>query len=70
MSDPEEEPTREDSAYAYLFAFLKRYGFFIAVATPILVLSPFVKGEGFVLLVALAWLGEAVVYAAARRRGR
>ncbi|MEP6639393.1 MAG: hypothetical protein ABJC39_08595 [Chloroflexota bacterium] len=70
MADPPERPTREDAVDASLFAFLKRYGLFIAIGAPLIILSPVVKGGVFVLVVALMWLGEAIVYAAVRRRGR
>jgi hypothetical protein len=70
MTDPHDEPTREDAVYARLFAFLTRYGFFIAIAAPLLLLSPFVTGGAFILLVALIWLGEAIVYASVQRRRR
>jgi hypothetical protein len=70
MTDPQDKPTREDVAYARLFALLRRYGFFIAVAAPLLLLSPFVTGGAFILLVALIGLGEAIVYASMQRRRR
>jgi hypothetical protein len=70
MTDPQDEPTREDTVYAGLFALIRRYGFFIAIVAPLLLVSPFVKGEAFVLVVATIWLVEAIVYAGALRRSR
>jgi hypothetical protein len=68
MTDPDEEPTGEDAVYASLFAFVRKNAFLIALIAPPLLLSLLVKGEGVVLLVMLAYLGEAIVYAAVRRR--
>lgn len=70
MTDPPERQTREDAVYASLFAFLKRYGFFIAVVAPPFLLTPVVEGPAFVLIVATIWLGEAIVYAAVRRKAQ
>jgi hypothetical protein len=70
LTDPQDKPTREDSAYASRFGFLRRNGFLIALVAPLFLLSLVVKGPEFILLVAVIWLGEAIVYAAVQRRRR
>ena len=51
-----------------MFALLRRIGFFLAVAIPVLVASSVVKGGAYILLIAAIWLAEAIVYTAVRRR--
>jgi hypothetical protein len=59
---------REDSMYATLAAFLRRYGVWIALLAPLAFISIVPMGSAGVLLVVLVYLGEAIVYAAARSR--
>ena len=59
---------REDSAYATIAAFLRRYGLWIALLAPLAIISIVPLGEASVLFVVVIYLGEAIVYAAVRRR--
>jgi len=60
--------TREDSLYETIAAFLRRYGLWIALLAPLAIISIVPMGQAGVLLVVLTYLGEAIVYAAARGR--
>jgi len=70
MTDQGEEPTREEAFYAAATAFLRRHGFLIAVAAPVVFVSLLPVGTAAPLIVLLAYLGEAIVYGAIRRARR
>ena len=59
---------REDSTYATIGAFLRRYVVHIALLAPLALISVVPMGPAGVLLVVLIYLGEAIVYAAVRSR--
>lgn len=60
MSDPDDEPTREDALYASLFGHLSNlfHGnwFFLALIAPIAVISQTVNGTLGLALAAATWL--------------
>jgi hypothetical protein len=68
MPAPDEGSTREDALYASMFALLRRIGFFLAVAIPVLVASSVATDGAYVPLIAAIWLAEAIAYTAVRRR--
>jgi hypothetical protein len=70
MTDPEEEPSREEAIYSIVFAFLKRHGFAIALIAPLGLISLVPMGSAGVLVVLVIYLGEAIVYSAIQRKGR
>jgi hypothetical protein len=59
---------REDSISTTLAAIIRRYGVWIALLAPFALISVVPMGPAGVLLVVLIYLGEAIVYAAVRRR--
>lgn len=75
MTDPQHEPTREDTVYAHLFAFIRQCGFLLAIAAPLLLLGAFIKDEVledevlFVLGALILW-GEAIAFELVQRRRR
>ena len=60
--------SREDSLYETIAAILRRYGLWIALIAPLVLISIVPMGQAGVLLVVLIYLGEAIVYAAVRSR--
>jgi hypothetical protein len=58
----------EDSVYATIVAFQRRYGLWIALLAPLALISIVPMGQAGVLLVVLIYLGEAIVYAGVRSR--
>src|SRR4051812_22160349 len=62
------EPSREESAYATIARFLRRYSIYIAMLAPFALISVIPMGQAGVLVVVLIYLGEAIVYAATERR--
>lgn len=70
MTDQGEGPSREEAFYAAATAFLKRNGFLIAVAAPVVFVSLVPAGTAAPLIILLAYLGEAIVYGAIKRAGR
>ena len=67
MTDQHEGPTREEAFYEAATAFLKRYGFMIAIAAPIVFISLVPVGSAAPLVILLTYLGEAIVYSAIQR---
>jgi hypothetical protein len=68
MTDPNEGPTREDALYASMFAVIRRIGFFLGIAIPVLFASRVASDSTYVPLIAAIWLAEAIIYTAVRRR--
>jgi hypothetical protein len=70
MTDQGAGPSREEAFYEAAAAFLKRHGFLIAVFAPVVFVSLVPVGAAAPLIILLAYLGEAIVYAAIQRAGR
>ena len=70
MTDGGEGQGREEAFYEAAAAFLRRNGFLIAVFAPVAVVSVVPAGTMGPLIILLAYLGEAIVYAAIKRAGR
>jgi hypothetical protein len=70
MTDQGEGPSREEAFYEAATAFLKRYGFMIAIAAPVVFVSLVPVGAAAPLVILVAYLGEAIIYSAIRRAGR
>ena len=67
MTDQDEGPGREEAFYEAATAFLKRYGFMIAIAAPVVFISLVPVGAAAPLIILLTYLGEAIVYSAIQR---
>jgi hypothetical protein len=70
MTGRDNKHSREDAVYGTMAAFLRRHGFLIAAAAPLVLITLVPMGPASVLVVVLIYLGEAIVYAAVQRRRR
>jgi len=66
MGDPDDEPTREDGFYTSMFASLSaifhQNWLLPALAIPLVLALPIVRGTGGLALVGLIWLGAGTAY--------
>lgn len=70
MTEPEEQPSREEAIYSLVRTFLERYGFAIALVAPFVLLWLVPMGTGGVLVVLVIYLVEVIAYVGIQRRRR
>jgi hypothetical protein len=69
MTGPTSKPNWQDALDSRILALQGRSGMAIALAAPLVVISIAPMGQAGVLVAALMYLGEAIVFAVRRRTG-